>query len=80
MTLHVHKSYALKCDICGKPKQDGETDIVNLVADPNLEEPTLKSVDVCRDCRDRPIADLLARITELGHVFGPRLSTEPPDA
>jgi hypothetical protein len=53
VTLHVHKSYELKCDICGKPNQDGETDIVNLVADPNLEEPTLKSVDVCRDCRDR---------------------------
>ena len=80
MTLHVHTTHTLNCDICGKPKQDGETDIVNFVVDLNDGETVLKSMDVCRDCRTRPIEDMLARLGELGHLFQVRLSNEPDAA
>jgi len=77
--LFEHIRREVRCDICGQPRQQGETDVVNLVADPNIDGPVLKSVDVCRECRSRPISDLLAKLVDLGHVFGPRVSSEQVD-
>ena len=76
MTLYEHTSHEVRCDLCDKPKQNGETDVITFFAGEEDGEPILKSADVCRECRARPIEELLAKLTDLGAIFGVRRSTE----
>ena len=76
VTLYEHTSHEVRCDLCDKPKQNGETDVITFFAGEENGESIMKSADVCRDCRARPIEDLLAKLTDLGAIFGVRRSTE----
>jgi len=70
-------TYQVRCDLCDKPQEQGQTDVITFFAGETEGEPVLKSMDVCRECRSRPIADLLAKLGGLGHVFGVRRNSGP---
>lgn len=80
VTLFLHTTHEVRCDLCDKPQQQGETDVITFFAGETNEEPVQKSMDVCRDCRSLLISDLLAELGELGHVFGARRSSEQVDS
>lgn len=74
--MFEHTTHEVRCDLCDKPKQGGETDITTFFAGEQDSEPVLKSMDVCRDCRTRPIVDLLSKLTDLGRMFQVRRSIQ----
>ena len=48
VTLFLHTTHEVRCDLCDKPQQQGETDVITFFAGETNEEPVQKSMDVCR--------------------------------